>query len=179
MSDPSSVGNSIEESTEQGSTYAAFIAEELQAERDRWQRIDARGSSILTSSGAVVTLLAALSAIVLRDNKTNLPESSGILLVVAVAAFGIAALFALFSTYPRRYLAATTDDLTKMRRDRWEDDEVNARNYVAYMKIQAIVSLRRSNNVRAAWLVAGLGAQVTALAALIWAIGSVVTDAVY
>lgn len=86
-----------------GKAYEALIIEQLTEERDRKKSIEARGVTVISSSGTIVTIIFALGALV-SDRKTfDLPPISQGLLFLAVLAFAVASLLGIWISSPRGY----------------------------------------------------------------------------
>jgi len=162
--------------SELGSVYATFIEEELKDERARRDRLEARGSGILTSSATLVTLLAAAGALVLGRDQIDLPGYAVKAIIGAVSGFGLAGVFGLAACWPFAYGKTQVKDLTEIRREHWNDEPSDARHKVTYLKVMEIEKLRSANNKRLYFLVAGLAAQLSAAVLLIFAVGSLVAS---
>lgn len=157
--------------SEQGRTYAAFIGRELDAERDRRKTFDARGMTVVTVSGSLTTLLAAAGAFVSGQTGFRLPSTVIWPLTVTLAAFAIAALCGIATTYPWPYGVAQESDLRVILKERWHTTtEPSARNYVAMNDVYTIEKLRKGNKRKARSLIAALCFQVAGLGALTIAI---------
>jgi len=151
---------------DQGVVYCAFIEAELKTERERRSNLDSRGVSLVTTSSSLVTLLAAVSAFVIRGDKFVLPSPAKVPLLVALSTFAIAAVCGIIATWLHKYTVAAINDLTAMRSSHWKDDAIDSRNVVALINIKTIDTLRTKNDIKARWLIAGYFAQLSALVAL-------------
>ena len=60
----------------QGRAYSTFVENELKAERERRVAFDARGASIVTSSGALVTLLAGVVTFLRVGTNSEFPRTA-------------------------------------------------------------------------------------------------------
>jgi len=96
--------------SEQGETYAAFVGRELDAERDRRKTLDARGVTVVTVSASLITLLAAVGAFVSGQTGFTLPKTTIWPLTVTLAAFAVAALWGIATTYPYTYGVAKEEE---------------------------------------------------------------------
>lgn len=152
--------------TEQGKSYAAFIEGEVKAEQQRRASLDTRGLAVVTTSGSLTTLLAAVGAFVTSRDGFVLPSGTIIPLTVTLMAFSLAALCGLLASHNRQYFVAGQETLALMVGERWPTSEVDARNVVADIHTGTVSSLREGNNGKAALLMAGLGLQLLGLAAL-------------
>jgi hypothetical protein len=152
--------------SEQGRTYLAFIEGELKAERERRVAYDARGQALVTTSGALVTLLAGLAAVVKGGTTAQVSPGTVTVVVLALVLFVCAAGCGIVAGWNRHYALATYGTLHRMLDEHWTDDEVDARNHVATLHSLTVHTLRRANAFKAAFVSAGLVAQVLALVAL-------------
>jgi hypothetical protein len=59
-----------------GSAYCDLIADELGAERQRKAAIDARAGSVVSTSGGLVALLAAVGAFIGTGGSSHIPENA-------------------------------------------------------------------------------------------------------
>ncbi|MFI5851888.1 hypothetical protein ACIA8B_29180 [Micromonospora chalcea] len=151
---------------EQSDVYSDFIEAELKAERDRKTSLDSRASSLVTTSGSLVTILAAVGAFLGKDGPTLVPRQAIIVLVLALIAFSCASLAGILSGWSQAYKAADTAAMRMMIKSRWEDSEVLARKEVADLHIRVIDSIRAVNKRKESFLRAGWLSQVFALVLL-------------
>lgn len=152
--------------SDQGKTYSAFIEGELKAERDRRSAYDGRGQALITTSGALVTLLGGLAALVKTSTTARFPAAALVTVGVALVLFVCAAACGIVAGWNRHYAVAKVSTLSRMTSDHWKDDEVDARNNVAAVQVLTVDTLRRANDFKARWVSGGLVAQVFALVAL-------------
>jgi hypothetical protein len=71
--------------SDDGTYYAAFIEQELKFERERRATLDTRGQAVVTTSGALLTLVSAITAIAI-DQKARVTRTAGRPLPVAYRA---------------------------------------------------------------------------------------------
>jgi hypothetical protein len=152
--------------TQQADVYSIFIEAELRAERDRKTGMDARASSLVATSGGLVTILAAVGAFVGTDPRSQLPWPAFLLLLLALFAFAGAALAGIWSGRSRPYKVPSIEPMWSMIGDRWRDDEGMARKEVAKVHIEMIEKLRDVNKAKETWLRVGWSLQVVALVLL-------------
>jgi hypothetical protein len=153
--------------TEQSDVYSDFIEAELKAERDRKTALDTRAASLVTTSGSLVTILAAVGAFVGREAGSSFPRHALPLLVLALTAFAFASLAGICSGWTRPHAgAADTASMQIMLRDRWVDDEVLARKEVVDVHIRMIEGIRSLNKAKERFLRAGWVCQIIALVLL-------------
>ncbi|WP_329791661.1 hypothetical protein V1227_06975 [Lentzea sp. DG1S-22] len=152
--------------SDQGKTYQTFIETELKAERERRTAYDARGQALITTSSALVTVLAGLVAIVRTGTAVRIPTSAQIVVTLALVLFVCSAASGIAAGWNRHYAVAKYGSLKGMVEDHWTDDEVDARNNVAYLQALTVNTLRQGNRFKAACVSVGLITQVAALSAL-------------
>ena len=157
--------------SEQGKTYAEFIASELQREHDRRASLDARGLSIVTTSSALLALVFALSTLILgKDFKVT--GVSVVAVTLSLLFFVVAAIFGIAANRLREYDVTHHDTLYDMLgKDHWGDTEVTARGICAFRHVITVQSLRPTNDRKADQITVALSFQVAAIAALSVAIG--------
>jgi hypothetical protein len=150
----------------QSDIYSDFIESELRNERDRKAALDTRAASLVTTSGSLITILAAVGAFVGRDTKAPLPTQALLLLTLALIGFAFAVLAGIISGWNRPYRVADTESMRTMIRSRWMDEELLARVEVADVNVRMIDQLRAMNNGKEVYLRAGWISQVVALVLL-------------
>jgi hypothetical protein len=163
--------------SDQGKTYAAFVEGEVKAERERRATLDARGQALVTTSGALVTLLGGLAALVKPGTVARFGPAVLLTVCLALVLLAAAAACGILAGWNRAYAVATTKTLVEMTRGHWRDDEVDARNNVATVNLRTVGSLREANAFKARWISIGLIVQVSALLVLSAGIVLVVTTA--
>lgn len=162
--------------SEQGKTYLEFVEAELKAERDRRSTHDSRGQALVTTSGALVTLLTGLAAVVRTGNAGRFPPAIPIAVGIALGLFVCAAACGILAGWNRHYALASYTTLNRMLNEHWTDDEVDARNNVATVHAMTVHTLRQVNAFKAACVSIGLVVQVLALIALSVAIAVVIAN---
>lgn len=160
--------------SDQGKAYAAFIESELKAERDRRAAYDGRGQSLVTTSGALVTLLGGLAALVRTPPMVRLPTPASVAVSIALVLFVCAATCGIIAGWNRLYAVATVPTMHRMTSGHWKDDEVDARNNVAGVQLRTLDTLRRANEFKVRWVSVGLIMQASALAVLAVAVTIVI-----
>lgn len=155
---------------EQGEAYAAFIERELDQEHERSKALSDRAAAITTTSSAFLGLVLTLTVLVTGKEYTY--SGSGALgVLLGLLLFVVAALLGFIANIARKYELASPDTLLAMVDEHWTDQEVDARNVVAYSNVVTIDSLRGGNNTKARLLKWGAGVQVAAVVAVILALG--------
>jgi hypothetical protein len=150
---------------EQGSTYATFISEQLEAEISRRSALDARGTGVVTVSGTLVTLTLAVGGFALsKSHKISTVGKVGV--IGALALFVLASIAGIAASFLHEYQVADQSTLEAMLGSHWRDSEIDARNVCAHLDAQTVQSLRKGNNSKALQLTVALSLQVAAIAAL-------------
>ncbi|MFJ4656240.1 hypothetical protein ACIP5Y_33665 [Nocardia sp. NPDC088792] len=152
--------------TDQGKIFVTFIEAQLAAEYERRTAYDARGQALITTSGALFTLLAVITAVTRTPAVPQLPSAVLIAVGVTLSLFVAATVCGVVAGWNKPHEVATPETLTHMLATHWTDTEVSARHSVATLSISTLVSLRRSNAFKALCVAIGLAIQVAALFAL-------------
>lgn len=150
-----------------GKAYLDLLEREVEEERARCHAIDTRALAIVTSSGAIVALLAAVAAIMGKRQEIHLGCWS-VVSVAAALAFGVASIFGLLASWPKRRDVATARAFRELAIEKyWTKPESVARGYVYDLQVRQLESLRRTNSKHAKMLRYGLIAQLVAVSLLI------------
>lgn len=154
---------------DQGEAYATHIETELQAEYGRTNVLNARATAVTTSSSAFLALVLSLAALVAgRDFVVEEASARGV--AVSLALFTAASVSGFVAALSRKYKVTAVDTLLQMIGPHWGDNDVDARNAVAYTNVITIRSLREGNNFKATSLIVAATLQLAAVAVLILAI---------
>ncbi len=153
--------------------YADYIREQLEAQEARKVSLEQRGLSLVSTSGALVTLLFGLTAFAVEREGFVLPTSGRVLLVVALGFFVVAALAAIVTNIPLSYQGVTTDSLRGAVRNRWGDSEAVATQMTSFTRIDVLESAKRRNNLKSVALFAGMVCEIVAVALVGAAVGVV------
>jgi hypothetical protein len=130
-----------------GNVYAAYIGSLLDHEQSRKTVLEAKASAVITTSGALVTLLFGLVAVVTGAKSFKLPEASRGWLIAAVILFVIAAgLGIATANVPVPYGKATfqADQLQHA----WKQPTSAARANVAKAQLELIPIAVRKNDLK-------------------------------
>jgi hypothetical protein len=160
-----------------GTLYAGFIAQQLEVEEGRRASLEQRGMSVISTSGALVTLLFGLAAFVTEKKGFALPGAARTLLFVALAFFLVAAVLAIATNAPLRYLGVRTDDLRRAVEQLWDDSRVEAEQRISATRVKVLAETKRLNNVKGKVLVAAMCAQVFAVLFVALAVGEILRSA--
>ena len=144
-------------------TYAAFIRELVERQDGRKASLEARGITVITTSGALATLLFAFAAF--ANNAQGLILSTGerTLLRLSLVAFVAAAVLALVTNLPLNYgepAKETGKDLLAS----WDDDLARSRNEVSKAWARVFAQAKDRNDFKANLLAAAVAAEVVGVA---------------
>lgn len=149
---------------EAGAALGALIQAEVSRAEGDLKEIRSRGQAVLTVSGALVTLLAAVVALAVgKDAKLELTGLTMGATAVALLAFVVATVFVLFILGPASVLAVSGGDLSKYARNNWQDAGWDKQ--VAIVSTIYLESLRRANGRLNNRLRGAVAAEVVGIAA--------------
>jgi hypothetical protein len=145
-----------------GEVYAELLADLLTAENTRKASIEQRGVTVITTAGTLVSLLVALSALLLGSgSRVAFPTGSRWLLIAAIAAFLVAAGFGLAANTPRAYSALSTADLDRIIADfSWSADKEEAVHLIATRRVAELKIAREKNQNKAKYVQKAIICQV-------------------
>jgi hypothetical protein len=158
-----------------GSSFGPTIKDQLDEERARKNSLEARGIGIVTSSGALATLLFGLVAFTRGTNNQlhwNIGTPARVALLVGVGLFAVAALLGLAANYPGDYREAAVDRLeNRVEPGEWhKPDPVDAARRDARINVIAIKAARLVNGKKARAVRWGIAAEAAATAAVALAV---------
>lgn len=162
----------------QGEVYAKFVADELGFERQRRERLDARGSALLATSGALAALATALGLV---DPRGLATQPSAVRLTYSLAALILlsSAITAFTSAWLHGYKVFKAGSLVTFLESSWADPTVVARGRVARINAETFLTLREGNNAKARKLLIAHVLQVIGsagfLAVAVWSVANFVT----
>lgn len=102
------------EATDAGAAYSQLISDQLAEERTRKSSLEARGVTVITTSGTLATLLFALTAGLTSVASFKLPGGAKLPLLLALVAFIVAAVCGLTTNMPLKYREATPQGLARL-----------------------------------------------------------------
>ena len=145
----------------------------LSEETARKSSIEQRALAVITTSGVLVTLLVALSALIVGKNaELHLHTGPRAALVAAVAVFVAAAILALVTYTPRAYRDFAPEDVERMLKE-WDSSVEDARWLVSQAQAGQIKRAVEVNEKKALLLQVAVGAEVVAVSLM--ALGVVLT----
>jgi hypothetical protein len=123
-----------------------------------------RGLSVITTSGALTTLLLGLAALAEGDgSRVAVPEDAGGWIVAALVSFGLAALFAVLTNIPLGHRGADIANLRGLI-DADEDTEAVARRAVVDTRLDVLASADSTNGWKAWALLAAMVCELAGIA---------------
>jgi hypothetical protein len=150
-----------------GASYEQLIVEQLTEERARKSSLEQRGFSVITTSGAFVSLLFGLAAVVTQVEGFEVPAAARVTLMVAALLFTTAGVYGLIVNSPVGYKEADPDWMLGLtRKNTWEAMDSIGRRRVSQSRVETIRAARASNERKADRLVWALAIEVVGIAAV-------------
>ena len=145
--------------------YVQLIKDQLTEERARKTSIEQRGVGVITTSGALVTLLFGLAALATKTQATyTLPDLARWALLFAVAAFLLASCLGLATNWPRNYDEVMPDAMRSfIEPGASAGAEPEPARRAAKDQIAIIESARAVNGLKARQLIAAMSCEVIGL----------------
>jgi nitrate reductase NapE component len=159
-----------------GTLYAEYIKDLLDAQEARKAALEQRGLAVISTSGALVTILFGLTAISKRESTFVIPNSAAALLVAALVFFVLAALSAIVTNLPRSYAGVQVEPLRDAVQNRWEDSETRASKMVALTRLKVLATAKEKNEQKGVALVVGMSFEIVAVVLVGIAMGFVLWD---
>ena len=155
---------SVPDTATAGSVYAALITEQLVEERARKASIEARGLSVITTSGALVTLLFGLGSLVSGVEGYTLPTVGRWFLLGALGAFLLAAAAGIVANFPLRYREVSVAGLRRLTAPEWwTNAEPAAARRAAEARLNVLERARSTNAFKVNALIAAMVIEVIAV----------------
>lgn len=151
--------------------YAAFVAELLASQEARKSSIEQRGVAVITTSGALVTALFALVALLTKSNGYTLPKSAHGWLGIALVLFAAAGVLALLTNLPLNYASVSADDVLGRAKSHWGWPSTKALRELTSTRADLLRRASRLNSCKAWLLLAAMLAEVTAVICVAYAVG--------
>lgn len=157
-------------------TYGEYIARILVEEDSRRSSIEQRGLAVVTTAGALTTVLFGIAALIKPSSNRGIPHSAhgplGLALIVLLGA-GVCGLL---TNFPRGYHKISTEDAEMIvKTDLFKKDApIDARQRIAATYVKELRSARRNNGLKAGLLFAAMSLEVAGLGVLGWTVLEVV-----
>jgi hypothetical protein len=156
-----------------GDVYGPLFVTMLTEQSARKSSIEQRALAVITTSGGLVSLLIALSALLLGKNATlRLNAGSRAIIIAAVVAFVAAAILALIANTPRGYGDFSDEDVDRMMHE-FDRSEEDARWLVAQRRAEMLKLAMKLNDGKAHLLQVAVTTEVAGVALV--ALGVVLT----
>jgi hypothetical protein len=160
--------------SEGGATvYAGYIAAQVARQEERKHSFEQRGLAVITTSGALVSLLFGLTAVLTGAADYHLPNASRGWIFAALVCFVAAAISALLTNLPLKYSGVTADALKEAIEKRWEDSRAAAEREVALTELKVLRRAKQRNRLKGLSLVVAIGAEITAVFCLAAAVATI------
>ena len=160
-----------------GEQYVAYLEQLSEEEDARKSSLEQRGIAVITTSGALATLLFGLVAVFTKAENFSLPSAASAALAVALVAFTVAAIAALLTNIPMAYVAPMIGDPEKDFWPHWEKGAGDAMQRVAGTRLKVVKSAQDTNGRKARRLFVALCAEVMAVIAVAVAVAIILVTA--
>ncbi|MEX0972638.1 MAG: hypothetical protein WDZ46_05210 [Solirubrobacterales bacterium] len=156
--------------------YAAYVADQAAGQEERKSSFEQRGLAVITTSGALVSLLFGLTAVLTGAGGYQLPEVSRIGVLAALVFFVVAAIGGIVTNLPRSYRGVTVEALKKQIAERWEDSAPAAQREVALTELNVIRRAKEQNSWKGLALIIAIMAEILAVLCLAVAVGAILLE---
>jgi hypothetical protein len=133
------------------SIYHSFVKDRLAEQDARKNSFEQRALAVITTSGALATLLLAFAALVTKSNEFELTSSARCLVVAATVAFATAALAAVATNLPLNYASVRAEQMGALVKERWGDEEAIAEQRITATLVNLIANAKKLNRIKG-WL---------------------------
>lgn len=156
-----------------GKIYQAMVGSLLAAEYDRRAKMEARGSTLVTASSTLLTVVFGLTVVVTGKDYVFNNGFAVLTLIAALVAFVVSAVLGIvvhalavpYRTVGRESLSQLTDDSF------WKLSPDEAVREDVAQQVDTIRTLRDGNERKAKWVTASLVSQVVAILLLTVSVG--------
>lgn len=148
-----------------------MVEDQLAEERSTKSSLETRAIAVITSSGALVTLLFALAALVTKPAEYELPNAARAVLLLTVLAFITAAVLAIVAATPGTYQEITVESLKAATTETAMGAPASqGEPRIAQVLVQIIETARTKNAAKARYLKAAVTTEAIAAVLLATAI---------
>jgi hypothetical protein len=160
---PPSQPSQHEPDPNQGEIYAQFVASELEHERKRRERLDARATATITTSAALVGLAVAIG-IFNPASLSKQPIVLGGAFLLGALLILVSAVLAIWAGWLHAYDVLHHTQVRRLVTDPdWGDHPWDARGKVAQFNAKTLASLRSGNNKKSKKLLISHVLQLTGM----------------
>lgn len=157
------------------SSISDYTREQLEAEDKRKGSLEQRGLAVVTTSGALVTLLFGLAALSTKAAATfELEDAAKLPLTIALVLFVLASIFALLTNWPLNYHSVTPADVRKSVKQKPPPTEERALKDMALTRLTVLEVARKKNTLKGWLLIVAMSLEVLAVTAVAVAIAIVI-----
>ncbi len=158
-----------------GPLVADYIKEQVEREDARKESLEKRGIGVITTAGALVTLLFGLAALSTQASQTfELPSSAAVFLAISVVFFFGAALLGILTNVPLVVRGLRLEGVRAAVKSDWAQLEPDIRRNEALTNLDILESAKERNHVKAVLLFWAMGLEVLAVVMVGAAVGIVV-----
>jgi hypothetical protein len=148
-----------------------LIQDQLAEERATKSSLESRANTVITSAGTLTTLLFALGALVTKSTNYEVPGLTRVLLVLAVACFLVAIVFALNAAAPASYAEVELESLEAIATEQaFSAPATEAEPKIAKALVRVISRAREGNATKALNLKRAVKAELAAAVVLACAV---------
>jgi hypothetical protein len=170
-SHPKSPSNENPTATKPGTAaYGEVVKDELAVQDARKTSFEQRGLAVVTTAGALATLLFGLAAFAAAGKTQPLSADVKELLDIAVVVFVAAAILALGTNFPLSYNAPKASSISGRLREKPMRNEDAAMRDIAFTRAKALADAKRKNGWKGWMLFGALSLEVAAIGLLTAAI---------
>jgi hypothetical protein len=169
------VEREIVQGTNAGTSYSQLITDQLSEERSRKSTLEARGITVITTSGGLATLIFALTAGVTARTGFKFPGSVRVPLMVTLIAFVGAAICGLITNVPMRFKEPTSRALAALVDVRyWSASGDIGQLRVAEAQVKILTASRAANRLKVNLLLTAMVFELVAIVSLSLAVADII-----
>lgn len=147
--------------------YDAFLKEELAGQEARKSSFEQRGLAVVTTTGALVTLLFGLAAIASRTGHGEpFASEEKVWLAVALVCFTLSAFAALATNFPVKYEGVKPGEVHKRLTEAQANSAEQAHRDVALTQVSILEAAKDKNRLKGRYLFAAMTFEVLGVLAV-------------
>ena len=158
------------------STYSDFIEKQLAREDATQTSLEARGLSVVSTAGTLVTLLFGVGALISGLKTFALSGEARDNLFVALVFLVLAALAAIASNLPMFYKAVTPASMRTLLNSNWTDPEATAEKFTSETRIDVIERAQTVNSLKGYAVMLAMGIEVVGVFFVAKAVGLILSS---
>jgi hypothetical protein len=164
----------MDEKTDGYRHYAEFVTKQLTTEESAAAAFTSRAGATITTSGALVTVLLALGAIVPKGTRIDVHRSTVVLALCGLLFYLVSALMSIAVLTPSLRRSVDVDGMAAEFRSHWADPESRAARKTMATEMELLRQLQVVNDRKGSWLFVAVVAQAAATASIAVAVATVV-----